>query len=102
VTVTPGGWLKFASVDFGSTGSKTLRINLSTTGKPKGLKILVRIDQPTGALLASLTPGSKARIQTAHTKKIAGVHDLFVSVTGKSGAATLNWLTFQLLPSKKK
>jgi len=71
----------------------------------KGLKILLRADQPGGPLVASLTPksgrSSTARVQTAHTKKLTGVHDLFVSVTGKSGAVVMNWLTFQLIPSKK-
>jgi len=88
------------------TGAKSLRMNLATTGKVKGLKVLVRADQPTGLLVASLTPksgrASIARVQTAHTKKLTGVHDLFVSVTGKSGAAVINWLTFQLIPGKKK
>lgn len=105
ILLAPPDWLRFASIDFGTTGVKTLKVELANAATKMGLKIQFRADSLTGPLIATLTPskgkrGATLHMQSAHAKKITGVHDLFISIVGKTGQVDLDWFSFIPLPPK--
>jgi hypothetical protein len=106
INVGVGGWLSFASVDFGKTGAKALRIQLAgTAANAKGLKIRVRADSADGTIIGTINPTTgrravKPHVQTAHARKLTGVHDIYLQVLGRSGTVEMGWFSFQLIPSK--
>jgi hypothetical protein len=87
-------WVKFDAVDFGKTGVKTVRAQLSSAA---GGTIEVHLDAATGPVLARVEVGKDAAWK-AVTSKVAkaptGVHNLVVVLRG-GGPVELDWISFE-------
>jgi beta-glucosidase len=94
-----GGWIYFAALDFSGGASRCSAIAQGVTGS----RIEIRLDAPDGALAGTLEvpntgevcsyelpPHSPRRLPVwafteTTTEKIAGVHDLYLVIYGKTG-----------------
>lgn len=97
--ISSGEWVRYGSIDFGDLGQydhlDLLHIRDPADGftKPiEGLTIQVRLDSPTGQLLAEfsdLTDGQTSdrwRADREAISNVAGTHSIYVSTTGGNGA----------------
>ena len=98
VLVGVGGWVQYARLDFGA-GAKLVQINLAVPGRSRGLRIQLRLDSPSGPIIATLTPhGRTLHVQSARVRGASGVHDVYGILIGRSGQVQYTWLAFTPLP----
>jgi hypothetical protein len=92
VTLDAGSWIGF-SIDFGSRGVRRARMQLAAASTARGLRIQMRLDQPTGELVASFSARALARHgQVSRASKVTGVHNLYLEVV--RGQAAINSFSF--------
>jgi len=99
-----GNWLRYSSVDFGK-GIAGLDMQLGTVGKQSGLKVEVRLDSTTGAVIGTIRPpvGKKAKstsIKASRVHSVTGVHDIFLVFVGKKGQIQVK--SFNFIAPKSK
>ncbi|MEU2878528.1 beta-1,3-glucanase family protein [Streptomyces sp. NPDC007070] len=97
-----GDWLKYASVDFGSTSPAQFvaRVASGVAGGVSGA-IRVRVDSATGPQIAEIDLGSTGGWQTWRTvpanvtRSVTGVHDVYLTFAESSTEfVNVNWFTF--------
>lgn len=101
-----GSWVQYALVDFGTTGVKTVQMQLAALAKKMNLRVQLRLDSPTGPVLATLQiPGGKhgmaPHTQRAPVRKVTGVHALYLLFSGRTGQANVSSFSFIPIPPKK-
>ncbi len=90
--VRPGGWVEY-SIDLGAKGVKSARLKLQSAATRAGLHITMRLDDPTGPVIARFSKAALSkRGQSVQVRKATGVHKLFLVVD--SGQTELNWFSF--------
>ncbi|MEV7128965.1 beta-1,3-glucanase family protein [Streptomyces sp. NPDC093260] len=97
-----GDWLKYASVDFGSTSPAQFlaRVASGVAGGVSGA-IRVRVDSATGPQIAEIDLGSTGGWQSWRTvpanvtRSVTGVHDVYLTFAESSTEfVNVNWFTF--------
>ncbi|WP_037855525.1 beta-1,3-glucanase family protein [Streptomyces sp. NRRL S-340] len=97
-----GDWLKYASVDFGTTSpAQFLARVASGVGAGVSGAIRVRVDSATGPQIAEIDLGSTGGWQNWRTvpanvtRAVTGVHDLYLTFAESSVEfVNVNWFTF--------
>ncbi|MET7425430.1 family 20 glycosylhydrolase [Dactylosporangium sp. NPDC005555] len=98
--VTPGDWLGYAGVDFGTPTAASVTTRLASGAG--GGTIQYRLDSTTGPVIASVPVTSTGGWQawTSTTTNLSGaatgVHTVYLTFTGTAGAdfVNLNWFQF--------
>ena len=98
--ITPGDWLGYAGVDFGTPTAASVTTRLAS-GASSGT-IQYRLDSTTGPIIASVPVTSTGGWQawTSTTTNLSGsatgVHTVYLTFTGTAGAdfVNLNWFQF--------
>jgi N-acetyl-beta-hexosaminidase len=98
--ITPGDWLGYINVDFGTPTAASVTTRLAS-GASSGT-IQYRLDSTTGPIIASVPVTSTGGWQTwtTNTTNLTGaatsVHTVFLTFTGTAGAdfVNLNWFQF--------
>ncbi|UWP87447.1 carbohydrate-binding protein [Dactylosporangium fulvum] len=98
--ITPGDWLGYTNVDFGTPTAASVTTRLAS-GASSGT-IQYRLDSTTGPIIASVPVTSTGGWQTWTTNTTnltgaaTGVHTVFLTFTGTAGAdfVNLNWFQF--------
>lgn len=103
-------WAMYQNVDFGMVEPKSVEINMAVPTGREGRDIEVRLDSPTGPIIATLTthmtdtePGSKEEdwdVFGVHTatisKAITGKHDIYiVNNYDYTNACVVDWFVFK-------
>jgi len=101
-----GSWAQYALVDFGTTGVKSVQVQLAALAKKMNLRIQLRVDSLTGPVLATMhvpggAHGMRFHVQKSAVRKVAGVHALYLVFAGKTGQATVSSFSFTPIPAKK-
>ncbi|MEV7975255.1 beta-1,3-glucanase family protein [Streptomyces sp. NPDC086519] len=100
--ISNGDWLKFSSVDFGSTSPAQFKARLAS-GAASGVSgaVQVRLDSTTGTKIAEIdfaNNGGWQAWQTVPANIVAsatGVHDVYLVFSGSTSDFTnINWFTF--------
>jgi arabinoxylan arabinofuranohydrolase len=97
-----GDWLCYRNVDF-DQGANRFLANLSAAQVDPASAIEVRLDSPTAPAIAVLkvqkTPDWSAFLtQSAPIEPATGVHDVYLTFSGPSRVADLDWIKFVRLP----
>jgi hypothetical protein len=97
-----GDWVCYHKVNF-DEGANRFAVNLSAGEIDPTSAIEVRLDSPTAAPIVMLkvlkTPDwSVFETQSAPLEPATGVHDVYLTFTGPSRVADLNWFKFVRLP----
>ena len=93
-------WLRYASIDFGSTPLTAFQVNMAVPASHAGKQIAIRLDGPTGTTIGTLTTTSTGGWTTYATRATAiapttGVHDVYlVPLSGSTGYGGLDWMRF--------
>ncbi|WP_433202648.1 family 20 glycosylhydrolase [Dactylosporangium sp. CS-047395] len=96
--VSPGDWLAYSNVDFGSATAVSVTTRLAS-GASNGT-VQYRLDSTTGPVIASVpvssTGGWQAWISTttALSSSATGVHTVYLTFTGTADFVNLNWFQF--------
>jgi N-acetyl-beta-hexosaminidase len=98
--ITPGDWLGYTNVDFGTPTAASVTTRLASGAS--GGTIQYRLDSTTGPIIASVPVTSTGGWQTWTgtttnlTGAVTGVHRLYLTFTGTAGAdfVNLNWFQF--------
>lgn len=102
-----GNWLKYSAVDFGS-GAAAFEMALAAVGKQTGMRVQVRLDNAKGAVLGTVRPpaGKQSRsakmMSTRVSKKVTGVHDLYLVFVGQKGELSVQSFQFVAPAAKAK
>lgn len=100
--IANGDWLKFSSVDFGSTSPNQFQARIAS-GAAAGVSgaIQVRLDSTTGTKIAEIDFGNNGGWQAWQTvpanivASATGVHDVYLVFSGSSADfVNINWFTF--------
>ena len=99
--ITPGDWLAYDNVDFGSTSPASVTTRLASGATVNGT-VQYRLDSTTGTVIASVavTPTGGWQSWTSRTTTLSatatGVHRVYLTFTGTAGAdfVNLNWYQF--------
>jgi len=99
-------WLKFAAVDFGSTGARSVQFNLAVPASNSGGTIEIRADGTSGTLLGTLkiqTTGSYATFftQRVNIAFISGVHDVYLVFKNGTSLGNLDSFKFSTVALTK-
>ncbi len=94
-----GKWMKYAGVDFASSGAATFTAHIGVPAAYAGQKIEVRVDALNGQVLGTLTVGATGSWgtltdQSTTVNAIAGVHDVYLIVRGSYGAGNMDRFKF--------
>ena len=76
-------------------------MQLSAVAGRAGVAVQLRLDDPTGEVLASFSAraaGPKGQLRRSH--KVSGVHDIYLEVVGDE--AEVNWFSFVPIVAKHK
>ena len=95
-----GGTLKFANLNLADT--KNIKVNASAGGGAKGSQIEVRLDAPTGPLVATVdiahtADWGKFQENKAALAPVTGRHDVYLVLTNPkkgSGLMNVDWIQF--------
>ncbi|MFH8388267.1 beta-1,3-glucanase family protein [Streptomyces sp. NPDC018036] len=100
--IANGDWLKFSSVDFGSSSPAQFKARLAS-GAAAGVSgaVQVRLDSTTGTKIAEISFANSGGWQTWQTvpanmlASATGVHDVYLVFSGSTSDFTnVNWFTF--------
>ncbi|MEU6404983.1 beta-1,3-glucanase family protein [Streptomyces sp. NPDC046985] len=100
--LSAGDWLKYASVDFGSSSPAQFQARVASgVGGGVSGAVRVRVDSPTGPQIAEIDLGSTGGWQTWRTvpanvtRGVTGVHDVYLSFEESTTEfVNVNWFTF--------
>lgn len=90
--INNGDWVAVGRADFGSSGAKTFKANVATTG---GGNIEVRLDSDTGPLVGTLKVTSTGGMQNwkemqTTINNVTGIHNVYLVFTGSGNANLFN------------
>ncbi|MFG3100990.1 beta-1,3-glucanase family protein [Streptomyces sp. NPDC048182] len=97
-----GDWLKYSSVDFGSSSPTQFQARLASgVGAGVSGAVRVRVDSATGPVVAEINIGSTGGWQTWRTvpanvtRAVTGVHDVYLTFAESTTEfVNVNWFTF--------
>jgi len=94
--IEPGGWAKYANVNFGPGRLDRCSVRLSA---PAGTVISFRLDSPRGKQIGRLVAGGRRgwRLQAAKINPPRGVHTLYLvfRTKGRPAANRVDWFRFE-------
>ena len=95
--ITPDTWIRFADVNFGETGAKTLILN-GANANSYSETVEIHLDDPDGLLVDTVEFTSTGnwnvyKSQTYHIPRLTGIHDLVLVF--QTGTLALNYLKFE-------
>ncbi len=95
--ISSGDYVKVRNVDFGTTGTGTIKVRVRATGKAT---LQVRIDKKSNPIRAKVpivaTDGEWVDVECAVSPNISGVRDLFFTFSG-SGASLFDFDSWQFV-----
>ena len=94
--IDAGDWMLYHNVDF-SFGPASIIMNVAKASSGGSLEL--RIDGPSGTLIATFLPATTAgwtsfQDQMCNIAKVTGVHDLYFIATGASGVCNMDYFVF--------
>lgn len=97
--LSTGSWARYASVDFGANGARSVGVRIALDGCCEGRRIEFHLDGVSGPLIGALAPRSTGGWTAFSDQAIGiatttGVHDLYLVVQGGYGAGNIDRLTF--------
>ena len=99
-SVDSGDWIKYARIDFGSSGATSFGIRVAVPRSLAGKKIQVRTGSPTGTILGSITTratdgwGDYDEMTTS-ISRTTGVKDIYLTFSGGGTIGNLDSFVFR-------
>jgi uncharacterized repeat protein (TIGR01451 family) len=99
-----GDWVRYGTVEF-TEELNAFVASLAVDNTNAGKQIVIRLDDPeTGPIIGTLIVAGTGgwcnfTKQQAPISPVAGVHDVYLTFTGGSGAANIDWFTFDTRPA---
>jgi len=93
-----GDYMVYNNINFNSASVKSLQFRIASQATFTG-NAEIRLDSPTGTLIATVPFGSTGGWQTWVTRKVSvsavtGIKNIYVVFTGGTGIGNINWLQF--------
>ena len=95
-----GAWTQYRSINFGTEGYKTFTAFLGTADTSGVGMVNVYIDSLSSTPIAALNvknTGSYSNFELQYakiTQEISGIHDVYLSFSGKTGICDMDWFKF--------